>query len=308
VNLPSITSLTEGGHTLNADVTTSNDANQFNNSTSSTFSVNQSGVGQFINTFENINNDQWIADNLWQIGTPTTTDFNNVVASGYATNPSGNYTDNTVAYLYSPCYNLALLENPILKFNMVFDIEPDWDVLYMEYSLDGASWQVLGTANDPNWYNSSFIDPARVLTIGKQWTGKDTVIKEYSFDLAAFTNESSMIFRFKFASDQNLNEEGVVIDDFVIDASAVLAVNDFDKDAFSIYPNPSSDIFNIRRINGNGEEMSLEVYDIAGKLIRKHTKITDSNYQLSMVGIAKGVYFMRISIDNKQLVKKLILN
>jgi len=308
VNLPSLTSLSEGEHILNADITTSNDLNQFNNSTSSTFSVNQSGAGQFVNTFEDINNDQWIANDLWQIGTPTTTDFNNVVTSGYVTNPSGNYTDNTVAYLYSPCYNLTQLENPVLKFNMVFDIEPDWDVLYMEYSLDGATWQVLGTAADPNWYNSSFIDPGRVLTIGKQWTGKDAVLKEYSFDLAAFTNEPSMIFRFKFASDQNVNEEGVVIDDFVIDATAVLAVNDFDKDAFSIYPNPSSDIFNIRRINANGEEMNIEVYDITGKLIRKHTRITDSNYKLDMVGVAKGVYFMRIRIDNKQLVKKLILN
>ncbi len=308
VNLPS-SSLAEGDHTLDAEVVLSNDLNAFNNTATSNFTINQTGVGQYVNTFGDVNPDQWAADDLWQIGTPTTTGFNNVVTSGYVTNPSGNYTHSTIAYLYTPCYNLALLENPVLKFNMVFDIEINWDVMYMEYSLDsGTSWQVLGTASDPNWYNSNFIDPGRVLTIGKQWTGTDTTLKEYSYDLASFTNESSMIFRFKFVTDVAVDGEGAVIDDFVIDASAILAVNDFDKDAFSIYPNPSSDIFNIRRINGNGEEMNLEVYDITGKLIRKYTKITDSNYQLNMIGIAKGVYFMRIQIDNKQLVKKLILN
>ncbi len=308
VNLPAVSSLTEGQHTLSSDIVLANDLNQFNNASTSTFSINQSGAGQYVNTFGDTNPDVWLTNELWQIGTPTTTNFNNVVSSGYVTNPSGNYSDNTVAYLYSPCYNLAILENPVLKFNMVFDIEINWDVLYMEYSLDGATWQVLGTAADPNWYNSSFIDPNRVLTIGKQWTGTDTTLKEYSYNLAAFTNEPIMIFRFKFASDQNLNQEGVVIDDFVIDATAVLAVNDFDKDAFSIYPNPSSDIFNIRRINGNGEEMKLQVFDVTGKLIRNHDNITDNNYKLDLIGVAKGVYFMRISIDNKQLVKKLILN
>ncbi len=301
--------LAEGEHTLSATIVLANDANQSNNTSQSSFTVNQEGTGQYVNTFGDINPDVWIADDLWQIGTPTTTSLNFAVASGYATNPSGNYSDNTTAFLYSPCYNLALLENPILKFKMAFDIEPDWDVLYMEYSIDqGATWQVLGTATDPNWYNSSFIDPNRVLTIGKQWTGTDTTLKEYSYDLAALTNESSILFRFKFASDQNTNGEGVVIDDFVIDATAILAVNDFDKDAFSIYPNPSSDIFNIRRINGNGEVMKLQVFDVTGKLIRNHTNITDNNYKLDMVGVAKGVYFLRISIDNKQLVKKLILN
>jgi len=311
INLPVTTSLTEGEHTLNATIVLANDANLSNNDSQSSFIVNSNGVGQFINTFENTSTDQWIADDLWQIGLPNliTTNFNNITSSGYATNPNGNYTDNTIAHLYSPCYNLALLENPVLKFNMAFEIEPNWDVLYMEYSLDqGVTWQILGTANDPNWYNSSFIDPDRVLTVGKQWTGTDANLKEYSYDLAAFTNESNILFRFKFASDALENMEGVIIDDFVVDASAVLAVNDFDKDAFSIYPNPSSDIFNIKRRSGNGEKMNIEIYDITGKLIRKLNNINDNDYKLDMTGIAKGIYFMRINIEEKYLVKKLLLN
>ena len=133
---------------------------------------------------------------------------------------------------------------------MAFDIELNWDVLYMEYSTDqGAEWKVLGTANDPNWYNSSFSNPGRPLTIGKQWTGKDATLKNYSYDLSEFDNETNMMFRFVFKTDAATNEEGVVIDNFIIDATQVLGVDALDASNFSIFPNPSKDVFNIRRVN-----------------------------------------------------------
>jgi len=318
VNLPA-TSLAGGQHTINASLDLLNDANQYNNASQSSFkiTVNAIGAGQYVNTFGDVNPDVWEVsdDNLWEIGTPTTTILSGLVTSGYVTNPSGNYPDQTTSYLFSPCYNLTTLQNPVLKFKMAFDLEPNWDIMYVEYSNDqGGNWQILGTANDPNWYNSDRTNASSGPSDdcqncpGAQWTGLDATLKEYSYDLSPLNGETSIIFRFTFVSDNFTNNEGVVIDDFVIDASAILAVNDFDKGAFSIYPNPSSDIFNIRRVNGNGEEMNVQVFDVTGKLIRKHTSITENNYELDMVGVAKGVYFMRISIDNKQLVKKLILN
>ncbi len=42
---------------------------------------------------------------------------------------------------------------------------------------------------------------------------------EYSYDLAALTSETSVIFRIVFHSDQAENEEGVIIDDFYIDGA-----------------------------------------------------------------------------------------
>ena len=225
------------------------------------------------------------------------------------TNPTGNYSDGATAYLISPCYNISRLVNPVLKFDMAFDIELNWDVMYMEYSIDqGTTWQVLGTSSDPNWYNSSFIDPNRPITIGKQWTGKDATLKEYSYNLSLFANETNMMFRFVFASDAAVNEEGAVIDNFIIDATQVLSVNDLDATNFSIYPNPSKDIFNIRRTNFLGEQMEVKVYDVTGKLIKNQKNIINNNYQLEMSGVTKGFYFLRINIGNKFLTKKLILN
>ncbi len=58
-----------------------------------------------------------------------------------------------------------------------------------------------------------------------------------------------------------------------------LGIDDFEDGEFLIYPNPSSDIFNIKRINTVGEHMTINVFDVTGKLIKKHKNITEANYQ-----------------------------
>ena len=284
--------------------------------------MNQTGDGQITYTFgdanpaNNQNNGTWTvsSDDLWEIGTPTTPQLNNVVTSGYVTNPTGNTPDGTTSLLTSPCYNLTSLQDPVLKFKMAFALEQDYDIVYVEYSTDqGANWNILGTASDPNWYNSNRTNASSggvdcQNCPGSQWTGTDATLKEYSYNLSAFNSESSIIFRFKFVADPNTNDEGVVVDDFTIDASAILSVNDFEEGEFLIYPNPSTAIFNIKRATTTGENMNVEVYDVTGKLIRSKSNIIDGDYELNMNNVSKGLYFLQVSIGNKRLVKKLILN
>jgi photosystem II stability/assembly factor-like uncharacterized protein len=90
--------------------------------------------------------------------------------------------------------------------------------------------------------------------------------------------------------------------------SSVLSVDNFEDNEFTIYPNPSSETFNIKRSSNLEESMSIEVYDIIGKSVLKYEDVTDVNYTLDMKNINKGIYFLRISIGNKRLVRKLILN
>ena len=313
IDLPSNSSIGIGSHTLEMEASIINDTFSDNNILYGSFISNNKGDGQYINTFGDVNPDEWLtqtlgnSNELWQKAIPTSTKFNNKFDNTYVTNPSGNYTDETTAYLISPCYNLASLENPILKFDMVFDIELEWDVLYMEYSLNsGESWDILGTSNDPNWYNSNFIDPQRPITVGKQWTGTDTTVKEYSYNLSSFTNESNIIFRFVFATDAASNGEGAAIDNFTIAASALLAVDDITDTNFSLFPNPSTAIFYIQR--QSIEKMEISVFDITGKLVFKEKNIFSSNYTLNLSNINKGIYFLKITDGNKQFAKRLMIN
>jgi len=312
IELPNNNSIDMGEHTLKMETLIANDAFSDNNVLYASFTTNISGNGQYINTFGDVNDDLWLtktlgsAGELWKINVPIFTKFNNVFTNYYTTNPRGNYTDETTGYLISPCYDLSILENPMLKFDMVFDIELDWDVLYMEYSLDsGETWDILGNANDPNWYNSSFIDPQRPITVGKQWTGTDSTIKEYSYNLSSFNNETSIIFRFVFASDQAENGEGAAIDNFSIDASAILAVDDITKNSFRVYPNPSNSIFNIQR--QSSEKMNISVFDVTGRLVYEDKNIILSHYSLNLSKVNKGLYFLKIIEGNKHVAKRILV-
>jgi len=285
---------------LKIETILANDAFETNNSLLAAFTTNYSGSGQYINTFGDVNPDTWVTKGIWSKGNPAFPKFNGVFENYYVTSSRGNYKDETTAYLYSPCYDLSRLQNPVLKFDMVFDIELDWDVLYMEYTVNnGASWKILGTSDDPNWYNSNFIDPERPITVGKQWTGTDLEVKEYNYSLADLNTESNIIFRFVFLSDAAVNGEGAGIDNFSISASAVLAVDDFSKHNFMLYPNPSSSVFYIQR-PGN-EEMRVSVYDLTGRLIMEKNKISVSHYGLDLSNVDAGLYFLKITEGKQQL-------
>jgi len=101
---------------------------------------------------------------------------------------------------------------------MAYDLEKDWDILYMEYSTDGTTWNVLGTGVTPTWYTNNRLPNGTDCQncIGGQWTGEaagthpngglNAVMRPYSYDLSAFgsagTSQSNMIFRFVFLSDE----------------------------------------------------------------------------------------------------------
>jgi photosystem II stability/assembly factor-like uncharacterized protein len=300
IELPTNDNIDFGEHSLTVETVLVNDAFKTNNTLSANFITNSSGSAQYINTFGDINPDKWITQSIWAKDSPISTKFNGVLTNYYTTNARGNYQDEKTAFLFSPCYDLSILLNPVLKFDMVFDIELDWDVLYMEYSVNnGTSWNILGDADDPNWYNSDFIDPARPITVGKQWTGTDLEVKEYRYDLDALNNETNIIFRFVFKSDQAANGEGAGIDNFSINASAILAVDDFSKHNFILYPNPSSSVFYIQR--PGIESMSIRVYDVTGRMIKETKGISVSHYGLDLSAMDSGLYFLKITEGKQQL-------
>jgi hypothetical protein len=306
ITIPS-TTLTAAIHTLKTVVNIANDAYSDNNTVISNFTVNDTSSPDYLFTFENTS-DSLIADSAWEIATPTSTNLNSVSSGtkAYCVGANANYPANATAYLHSRCYDLTTITNPILNFQMAFRIELDWDVLYMQYSLDGTNWQLLGTAADNNWYNST--SSTNALTIGNQWTGIADTMQAYSYDLTAFTNETSIQFRFLFASDTTVEEEGVVIDDFVINGTMLSVENTLENSLF-IHPNPSNGIFKISWNNGLAAIRSMQIYDISGKLIKTINQDFSglNNYELDLNNLSKGLYLLKMQSDKTQITKKIIL-
>lgn len=155
----------------------------------------------------------------WQWGTPAKAVISKAAngTKAWVTNLTGNYNTNEVAYLYSPCFNLTGLTQPVLSFSHIFLIEDavPADYNWVEYSVNGGiTWSRLGTngGGGTNWYN----DP----TGKNQWRNSLTTWHVASFNIPP--TAGVVRFRIVFTSDLGFNLDGVGIDDIhVFDKAAV---------------------------------------------------------------------------------------
>jgi hypothetical protein len=104
-----------------------------------------------------------------------------------------------------------------------------------------------------------------------------------------------------------VNQEGIVIDDLVVEGTT-LSSPAFDGTDFAIYPNPSKNIFNLK--SRTIFNFDYSVTDITGKIIiqNKNVNIKQNLYQLDMSDFTSGIYFLNIESNGSNIIKKLILN
>jgi len=107
-----------------------------------------------------------------------------------------------------------------LSFQTWYDIEEDWDYVYLEASTDGESWEILNTplGTDYNPAGSSY---------GWAYTGQTSGWVEENVDLSAYAGKRVQI-RFEYITDAAVNGEGMLIDDIRIDA--IDYFSDFESD------------------------------------------------------------------------------
>ncbi|CAL2077342.1 T9SS type A sorting domain-containing protein [Tenacibaculum sp. 190524A02b] len=315
-NIPKVDNLPFGNNTLTINAILTNETYTSNNKTAKTFLVNtfNNNPSQVI-TFENESEKLLTENDMWEVGYVNKTLLKTPSGNrAYVTKRVGNYPNKAKGYLYTHYYNLSTISNPTLKFKMAFDIENNYDYLIVEYSTNqGLNWTTLGDANSNNWYTSS----TTVNNLpGKQWTGegarnnpnggKNSDVHTYMHDLSSVANETNILFRFAFITDDLEAKEGVVIDDLVIEG--VLSTNDdvisIDKN-ISIFPNPSESIFNIKW--EAGKTINLKVLDITGKEIISKKGITGETHQLNLQNYAKGIYLLNLEQDGALITKKLLL-
>ena len=91
-----------------------------------------------------------------------------------------------------------------------YDIEEDWDYVYLEASTDGQTWEILKTpsSTDTNPSGQSF---------GWAYTGQTGDWKQEQVDLSQFAGQKVQL-RFEYITDAAINGEGFLLDDVQIDA------------------------------------------------------------------------------------------
>ncbi len=87
-----------------------------------------------------------------------------------------------------------------------------------------------------------------------------------------------------------------------VTADAAMAVTDFNKNKFSVYPNPASDVVNI---SGDSNISSVQIYDFSGKVLNNQT-LNSKKIQLDVSNIQKGNYIIKVLSDGKSSSYKII--
>jgi hypothetical protein len=309
IDLPS-SILTRGLHTLNVSTTITGDAYSDNNSGSTNFYINDSGTIGQVNPFTSTSNElisynEGGQGSQWVRGIRTSGIMSSSGNTVYTTNLTRDYPDMIKSYLVSQCYNLSNVINPQISFAMKYEVESNWDIVYVQYSTNfGGSWTVLGEMG-PTWYNSNNAPNSNCFNCpGAQWTGSNTTLTTYSYPLNSLNTETNIIFRIVFHSDESVTKEGVNIDDFVI--SGMLSSENFELNNVFIYPNPSKGIFNISL--GNLQPTGIEVYDLTGKKVYEKKEVTISNFEtkIDLSNVTQGIYFVKIIDNNQSTVKRII--
>lgn len=158
----------------------------------------------------------WFADgknSSWEYGTPASQKINRAASGSKAwkTTLTGNYNDNELSYLYSPCFDISGLSNPTLSLSIALDLEDCGvttlcDGAYVEYSADGVTWSRLGTVGaGTNWYNKNYS--------GNQLWSVQNYTRWHVATIPLPTGLNRLRLRFVITSDPFVSFEGIAVDD-----------------------------------------------------------------------------------------------
>ena len=119
-------------------------------------------------------------------------------------------------------FDFSDVEGPLaLTYWIWYDLEEDYDYVYVEASLDGKRWQILttpsGTLEDPS--GNSY---------GWGYNGASGGWFQESVDLSKFAGHEVQI-RFEYVTDAAINGEGIFLDDIALQETGYFS--DFEDDA-----------------------------------------------------------------------------
>ncbi|AWG21846.1 hypothetical protein FFWV33_10030 [Flavobacterium faecale] len=107
-----------------------------------------------------------------------------------------------------------------------------------------------------------------------------------------------------FTDNSSSNKNRVIFDDLSWSCyTEDLAVTDFDRNTFSVYPNPVNDQLFIENDN---QPFSMEIYSTVGQLIK--TQTSTDGARITVKNLNKGIYFVKVKAGKKSVTKKIIVN
>lgn len=207
----------------------------------------------------------------------TTADFHSSSHS-LTESPQGEYPNSIETTATLNALDMSNMTEANLSFWTKYELETNYDYMYLELTTNGTNWINLETFNGNQ----------------NSWTQKFYSLNDY-------LGLSYVQLRFRFVSDNYVTEQGMFIDDIEITSTYVgLGEN---TDEVTIYPNPGNGLLQLDNLPADYK--SYSVFDVLGEKIAEGSIPLDRIIRLD--GFEGGNYLLRIVSDNKVISKKIIL-
>jgi len=243
----------------------------------------------------------------WEFGETADTQITplgNSPTSWYVTiDSSVNQTD--TIYLNSPCFDFSSLsQDPRFSFQYQLNLNSFGSQFWIEISTDqGANWRrLIGDGNASNWYD----DASKIAFVSNTFAW---ITASNTLSFTAGEREVRIRFVFEGAVGENAGQK-LAIDDikilpnFSTSANLLALINDF-----RLFPNPSNGLVQLALSLDKTTEIQYQVVDILGRPIFESAVIKGQEVHriLDFKEQSRGIYFLRLNIDNQLVTKKIFL-
>ena len=226
-------------------------------------------------------------------------------------NAFGNYAQD-LDVMMSPSYDFTSAQNQNFTFKVAAASTTTvsaniLDELRVFFSSNcGSSWVQRGLYSGASLMNNPATTSAFMPDGSTTWT-------TYSIPIISIFQTSNVLVKFQYKSSFVSNN--VYIDDVNI-VSSTVGLNEMNSSNpnFLIFPNPSNEKATISYHLNTDAFVGIQVIDVLGKSIYQKTPIIQSAGDYSEVisknelNLSNGVYFVKLQINNKTHVQKLIIS
>lgn len=217
--------------------------------------------------------------------------------------------------------------------NQLIDREPNnnsWDLTFVKHtdfvSPPGTYVSVSSVFNNKNvWsakaheanYAAALISTTpqtafnqRIDNIGREWKKFSSATGWVVYDSIAYfvyDNDSTQFYRIIFTGFGGLGNGKTY---FTKELLTNVGINDIEnKTNFSIYPNPATNNLTLLLNHNKTEILTVEIYNIAGKVVQQKQLTTNSSvqqYNFNISDLSSGFYVLSIHSDNVKLTQKFV--
>jgi hypothetical protein len=90
-----------------------------------------------------------------------------------------------------------------------------------------------------------------------------------------------------------------------VNVSLCTGILELNNETVSVYPNPASNMINVKMNTTLINNAVIELYDATGKLIAQQ-KVVNEYSSLNINGLSNGIYSVRVITDNEQIIKRIV--